>query len=470
MSSFALITDLNGQIERCLYDDTRAQLGAQMGEDFSIVYGTLVADEIGGFLITLRTTEASGHIEVNDPIHEDARLLISGSRWEEHLILTGVSYLPGLSRETFDELMRINNQQLNMVRSMAKQLSLDTAQSGGDVVSGTVQDQEAQRRLGLINNELNRQLRQMALLNRMNSALQMCNTLDEIYKVIGMFTERLFNSIGGSLFIFRPDVNKFEIRARWGLGEDREALRKPGQGFIDLLNQQTSQQKITGFLLEQTSADCLLLRIPEDRTLVGVLQIRLSRKISTSDPFFSQYQQIFLRLIGLAIANMQYREWLEQDAMVDHLTKLYNHRFLSQQLAREVSRATRQGAFLSIVLIDLDGFSAVNQDFGHLIGDQYLIEFAKILTNCVRKEDYACRYGEDEFALLLVESTKQDALMILGRIKASCKFVRVSDRTLTIPFSSGVSTFPTDGKTPEEILTHVGEVLYIMKRRKRQRR
>ena len=71
---------------------------------------------------------------------------------------------------------------------------------------------------------LDQQLKEMAKLSRMNSALQMCNSLKEVYEVIGDYTEEIFDSVGGSLFIFRPEINKFEVRVRWGLGEDRYAL------------------------------------------------------------------------------------------------------------------------------------------------------------------------------------------------------------------------------------------------------
>jgi len=471
MSSFALMTDIDGKIIRCFYDDTDLRLNTRLGDSLDDAFGSAAIMDLQVFLDMVREKGIPDNLAINAPVAKEEMYFFSGVRWNEHLLVTGISYPVNAAQEVVSVVKQTNLQQLVMTRSLLETNHVAAVKSDGESVpeNKKVQEQvlEYERKNQQLNLERNLHLRQMPLLSRMNSALQMCNNLDEIYKVVGIFTEKLFSSNGGSLFIFRPEVNKFEVRVRWGEGEDRKSLGLAEESFIEVLNLQNSQRKITGFLQEGTTDDLLLLRIPEDTAMVGVLQIKLKRRISTSDPFFAQFQQTFLRVIGLAIKNMQYRQWLQNDAMVDHLTNMYNRRFLTLQLDRELSRAMRQGSFLSLVMLDLDEFKGINETYGHLTGDQYLIEFGKLLQRSVRKEDYACRYGGDEFALILVESNQEDAIMILDRIKAECKHVLVSERTVSMPFSSGVSTFPTDGRSSIDILKRADEVLYLMKRRKR---
>jgi diguanylate cyclase (GGDEF)-like protein len=472
MSSFALLTDMDGKIVHCYYDDTDLRLNTRVGDAFDDAFGSAVKMDLKVFLDMVCEKGIPDHVTINAPVVKSEKFLISGVRWGEKLLVTGLSYEEQAALEIVDSIKQTNLQQLIMTRTLLETHDFKDTSMEDDVVIREMEAHEkaleSERKNQQLNAELTRQLRQMAMLSRMNSALQMCNTMEELYRVVGVFIEKLFDSPGGSLFMYRPELNKFEVRVRWGQREDRAALGLSEESFIEVLNQQNSQQKITGFLQEKTSNECLLLRIPEDSSMIGVLYVQLKKKISTSDPFFSQYQQTLLRLIGLAITNMQYRQWLKQDAMIDHLTNLYNQRFINLQLDRELSRALRTGSFLSVVMLDLDNFTANNDRYGHLWGDQYLIEFGNVLTRCVRKEDYACRYEDDEFTLILVDSTQEDAIMIIDRIKAECKAVRVSEQTLPMPFTSGVATFPTDGRNPEDVLKRAKEVLYMMKHRRKR--
>ncbi|MEE4194547.1 MAG: GGDEF domain-containing protein [Anaerolineae bacterium] len=469
MSSFSIRTDIDGKLLHCFYNDTAIQFDDHIGGYFEVMLGEEKQTDLQVFLDMVREKGIPDHLIIEAPGQINTMMLLTGICLEDWMLLTGISYPAMVSSEMDEAMKQVNVQQLEVLRYLLTLGDLGGASGAGN---GTAEEKLLieQRKNHQLNQVLNRQLKDIAMLSRMNSAMQMCNSLEELYKVVGVFTEKLFDSSGGSLYIFRPEVNKFEVRARWGQGGAVYTLGLGEDNFIQVLNQQTSQQKITGYLQSQTTQDTLLLRIPGDDALIGVLQVNLKTKISTTDPFFDQFQLNFLRLVGLAISNQRYEEWLEQIAMVDHLTNLYNKRFLTHQLDREISRALRQGTFLSMVMIDLDQFSQVNQDYGHLVGDQYLIEFGKILSRCVRKEDFCCRYEKDEFALILVDSTQDDAIMILDRVRAECTKVRVSELTLEIAFSSGVATFPTDGRNTMDVLRKSQEVMYLMKRRKRSGR
>jgi diguanylate cyclase (GGDEF)-like protein len=471
MSSFAVITTLDGTLEKCLFDDSGAQFAVQVGGEFSLVFGDEWVQPLQDFLSSLTEADPPANIEITDPFHADERtLLISGGQWEDQLVITGVSLAPNVSQSHLEELMRINNQQVNMLRSMIKEYQSQAAnvdeRSVIEMTELNNQMMDMQRKLAKQNAELGRQIRQMMLLNRMNDALQMCEMVEDIYKAIAIFTGKLFDSSGGRLYIYRPEVETFSSVASWGVVQDGDGNGFDSDAFLSVLNEKSQSRQLTGYLEEKSEGNSLFMRFPQEEDMIGVLQILLNRRVPVGDPFFAEFQKTFLRLIGLAIKNTQYREMLVYDTMVDHLTGLYNRRFLTMQMDREVSRATRQGSYMSVVMLDLDDFKLINDDYGHLVGDQYLNQFAEVLTGCVRKEDYVCRYGGDEFALVLSESSKQDALMVIDRIKHSTRSVLINDRTMSIDFSAGAATFPDDGQTSAELMHKADQVLYLMKNRR----
>lgn len=465
MSSFSVRTNLEGDLQHCFFDDTALHLGDHIGEALNDVFNTDAHTDVRVFLELVREKGIPDHLTLDAAQEINQCYLLSGIRHKDALLITGITYPQRHSPALLELLKQLNVQQLEVVRyfGMMQQTLSDDAL---DVATTQEQRYIEQRKADQIRQELNRHLKDMSMLNRLNSAMQMCNSPEELFQVIGVFTEKVFNSDSGCLLIFVPSLNHFEIQARWGEPEDPAASGASEEQFLRMLNQQTSQQKITGFLLDNTTDDRLLLRIPGDTNLIGVLQVHLREKASASDPVFAQFQQLFLRLVGLAIINMRYRQWVTQDAMVDKLTNLYNQRFMKLQMDREINRALRQGTFLSLVMIELDKLEDISAGLGPILANQYLIEYGHVLIRCVRKEDYACRYSESEFALILVDATQEDAIMILDRVKAECKAVLVAGRTMKIPFSSGVATFPTDGRNAADILHKAEEILYLMKRRK----
>lgn len=466
MSSFSVRTDLEGKLLHCFFDDTALLLGDHIGEPFENLFGAQSQPDVRVFLELVQEKGIPDHLPLNASQATHELFLLSGICLDDCMLLIGVTYPARISQDFLDQLKQLNVQQLEVNRYF---LTMPGALPVGEGGANNVSEELliAQRKTTRLRKELTRHLTNSTMLNRLSTSLNLCDSLDELYKMVAVFTKELYETDTGSLFVFQPSTNQFEVRAHWGEGGERYSMGMSEDSFVALLNQQTSQQKITGFLMDSATEDTLLLRIPGESSLLGVLMVHLTRKVSSSDPVFAQFEQMFLRLIGLAITNTRYREWLAQDAMTDHLTSLYNRRFSILQLEREMNRALRQGSFLSLVMIDLDKFAEFVEEWGQLTANYYLIEFSHILARSVRKEDYACRYGESEFALILVDATQEDAIMILDRVKAECKGVLVAGHTMSIGFASGTATFPTDGRSPMDILRRAEEILYMMKRRKR---
>ncbi|MGH7263081.1 MAG: GGDEF domain-containing protein, partial [Candidatus Rokuibacteriota bacterium] len=160
---------------------------------------------------------------------------------------------------------------------------------------------------------------------------------------------------------------------------------------------------------------------------------------------------------------------LKEFSFKDEVTGLYNRRFFSVRLEEEVSRCRRFNHPVSVVLLDLDGYKVINDELGHAAGDETLREVAKILMKHSRGINVICRYGGDEFAVLLVETSKAGARLYADRIRqvlATHPFPH--GRPVTASF--GVASLPEDG-TPaaEDLIRAADEALYAAKRAGRNR-
>ncbi|HET7766602.1 MAG TPA: diguanylate cyclase [Burkholderiales bacterium] len=156
---------------------------------------------------------------------------------------------------------------------------------------------------------------------------------------------------------------------------------------------------------------------------------------------------------------------LREEAIRDPLTNLYNRRFLRDYLSRELLRAKREGIRVAVIMIDLDHFKRVNDTAGHGAGDEVLVQVAGLLKRHIRGSDIACRFGGEEFTLVLPNATPQSAL---ARAEAICQAVREeSDRLMGVTASLGVSVFPDGAGDAAGLLRSADLALYQAKGRGR---
>jgi diguanylate cyclase (GGDEF)-like protein len=156
---------------------------------------------------------------------------------------------------------------------------------------------------------------------------------------------------------------------------------------------------------------------------------------------------------------------LKEEAIRDPLTNLYNRRFLHDYLARELVRAKREDARIAVLMIDLDHFKRVNDTAGHAAGDEVLVRLAILLKRYIRGSDIACRFGGEEFTLVLPNATLQSAQ---ARAEAICKAVREEGGRLRgVTASVGVAVFPDSTAEPEVLLRAADRALYEAKERGR---
>jgi diguanylate cyclase (GGDEF)-like protein len=157
----------------------------------------------------------------------------------------------------------------------------------------------------------------------------------------------------------------------------------------------------------------------------------------------------------------------ERDAVTDSLTGLYNRHYFSNSLRRETKRAHRYGLTFSLVMLDLDDFKSVNDRFGHLVGDDALAACSVVIRESVREIDVPCRYGGEEFALILPETSRSGAYIVSERIRADIETLfhdtPIRGNTLDLSVSGGVAIFPIDSSSEEGMVAMADRALYRSK-------
>lgn len=169
---------------------------------------------------------------------------------------------------------------------------------------------------------------------------------------------------------------------------------------------------------------------------------------------------------AIALENARYIQRIHELTITDDCTALYNARHLNFVLDAEIYRSTRYGYEFSVIFLDLDHFKQVNDTYGHLYGSKLLWMIGDLIKGHLRLIDYAFRYGGDEFVVLLPQTSKQNALMVVRRLKAllnSQTFFQEEGLNIKVTASFGVAGFPNDGRSRRELLRMADEAMYFVK-------
>ncbi|WP_119393928.1 GGDEF domain-containing protein [Salinibius halmophilus] len=158
---------------------------------------------------------------------------------------------------------------------------------------------------------------------------------------------------------------------------------------------------------------------------------------------------------------------LEKMASTDELTQLFNHRAFEQHLAHEMERTRRTGSAMSLIMLDLDHFKRVNDEYGHPVGNEVLQEWSRRIKETVRKLDIACRYGGEEFAVICPTTGMRQVKTIAERLRRVCEetpyHTEAGDLNITCSVGADV-LFAADNDTRQDLIARVDEQLYRAKR------
>jgi diguanylate cyclase (GGDEF)-like protein len=207
------------------------------------------------------------------------------------------------------------------------------------------------------------------------------------------------------------------------------------------------------------------------------LQMRGETQLQESEQRLSRGPErrlahVLVEQVGLALGNLKLRESLRHQSICDPLTGLSNRRFMEESLEREFSRAKRSGGSLAMLMMDLDHFKRFNDTFGHQAGDTILRALGDLLRGSTRGQDIACRYGGEEFALVLTDTNSEGALKRAEILRQQVKQMSVeyAGQLLgTVSVSIGVALYPEHGNTSPEVLRAADQALYRAKHEGRDR-
>jgi diguanylate cyclase (GGDEF)-like protein len=176
--------------------------------------------------------------------------------------------------------------------------------------------------------------------------------------------------------------------------------------------------------------------------------------------------------VALAISNIRLRDTLRAQALRDRLTGLFNRRFIDETLALELSRSARSNSAFSIAMIDVDHFKNFNDTYGHEAGDLVLSALGQHFSNNMRGSDVACRYGGEEFMILMPATGTSGALIVIEKLRRSAEALRVridDRRQLGVTISCGVATCPEHAQDAEALVRAADSALYASKHAGRNR-
>lgn len=206
----------------------------------------------------------------------------------------------------------------------------------------------------------------------------------------------------------------------------------------------------------------------------GVLNLEEIDKKRIKDAGLQEEKRIINFLGGLAamsVKNAKVFGATKEFAEKDGLTGLFNHRYYQDTMDRELKRHDRYGDPLSVLLTDIDKFKSFNDTYGHQIGDQVLAQTAQVLADIARESDIPCRYGGEEFVLILPQTGKQGAAKAAERLRARVEetVYQTEKGPLRVTLSVGVATFPEDAREKDALVRLCDEALYRAKEAGRNR-
>jgi diguanylate cyclase (GGDEF)-like protein len=174
-------------------------------------------------------------------------------------------------------------------------------------------------------------------------------------------------------------------------------------------------------------------------------------------------------ICATAIQNAHYVERVKQLAYLDGLTGIFNRRYFELRVVEEIDRARRFNSGMAVLMVDIDQFKRLNDEFGHLLGDEVLRQVSSIFHGQLRKIDVVCRYGGEEFAVLLSQTNPQHALQVAEKLRRLVENWQFPGVPRPVTISAGVATFPDHGTTRDELVKSADAGLYAAKQRGRNR-
>lgn len=311
-----------------------------------------------------------------------------------------------------------------------------------------------------------RRATELELLTGLGEQLQVCSNLDESRPVISAYLPVLFPSSQGAVYFSRESDDSPELLSDWGFPTASprvvESFECRGMKSGRLHHSGPGRLSIPCAHVNDPARSSICVPMHGDGESLGVMHL-LFPIGETPDEL--SVKSVTER-VSLCLSNIRLRESLRRRAIRDPLTGLYNRRFLEESLSREVQRAERQRSTFAVVMVDVDHFKAFNDTFGHAAGDVVLKALAELMQTHFREEDVVCRFGGEEFTLVLTDMSLEAARDRVEELRAKVKELSLGHEGTNlgrVTISAGLSAYPRHGRTMNKLLTVADRMVYRAK-------
>lgn len=346
------------------------------------------------------------------------------------------------------------------------------------------EEQLAQANTDLTDNigNLRRLNNQIGQLTEMSTLLQAAGDQDDVLDVVARFAGDVFPGASGAIYAPTSTGTDTQLVRGWGHQQgfspsiETDGCVALSQGGIHRGND--DERDRCRHLVGDTSGHTFCIPLTVQGEVLGLLSLLWDDEPSlptaglqdTRDPPSGlEYRRLALAAadqLALTLANLALRSELRTQSIRDALTGLYNRRYLDETLARELHRAEREDLPVSVLMLDIDHFKEVNDTYGHAAGDSVLSEVAQVVLDSVRREDIACRYGGEEFAVIMTGADEVEATARAGQIRTNIAlhaFRAEGQPSGHLTVSIGVATRPQHGTSPDGLLLSADTALYRAK-------
>lgn len=323
-------------------------------------------------------------------------------------------------------------------------------------------------------------------LNEMGEQLQSCQTIAEACSISIQYIRRICPASGGALYLVKESRNIAEAMGSWGEQSYTQqtfdlmscwAIRRGRQHLVDA----NHPGLLCGHISGPEDGQYLCAPLTINGEVIGILHLN---HVVAPDPDRENMEQalytehkaqlvtMIAEHIALALSNLKLKETLRQQSIRDALTGLYNRRYMEETLERELSRAARETLPVGVMMFDIDHFKNFNDLEGHDAGDELLRELGVMLNKSIRGSDIVCRYGGEEFLVVLPGATKENTRLRAEELRLAAKGLLVyhlGKPLAKCTISIGVAAYPEDEISVERLLKAADQALYRAKNEGRDR-
>ena len=330
-----------------------------------------------------------------------------------------------------------------------------------------------------INQELSSRLTELFVLYNLTRILSTTFDIHQIIQnIFRLFREALPVQYS-SLYLVQSVAETLELHEIPGTAKDQDSIRLlPSADVLqEILVNKNVRMKLIRSAEELQLSDGQQVELPlqyagfpivaSQKKAIGVLNFfRKADEPFSRDElnFFSRVAEELGNILDKTILFLQTRE----DTFRDHLTGAYNRRYFNDRLKIEIKRAERYKRNLSLLMIDIDDFKVLNDEFGHTQGDEILRKLVKVIQKNLRQSDVLCRYGGEEFVVLLPETNAASAKVVGEKLRKAVEkelAIQAIGVKRPVTISVGVANFPADAYSAESLVQTADRRLYLAKRK-----